>query len=95
MAVAPRTMSGPPISIAGEAFMTFPPTVPCNRVAREPTIADASASAVSRSRMKGSAAIWAWVTSAPSASPPSDRLVPRSSSRRWMATMVSGSGALP
>ena len=34
------------MSIAGDAFMTLPPIVPCARVAWEPTIADASASAV-------------------------------------------------
>ncbi len=50
MTVAPRHMSGPPVSIAGEAFMRLPPIVPCARVACEPTIAEASASAVNRSR---------------------------------------------
>ena len=50
IASAPKTMSGPPISIAGEAFMTLPPIVPCALVARDPTIAEASAIAVSRSR---------------------------------------------
>ncbi len=34
------------MSIAGDPFMTLPPIVPCARVAWEPTIADASASAV-------------------------------------------------
>ena len=42
----PRHRSGPPVSIAGDPFMTLPPIVPCARVAWEPTIADASASAV-------------------------------------------------
>ena len=37
--VAPRHISGPPVSIAGDAFITFPPSVPWARVAREPTIA--------------------------------------------------------
>ena len=43
-------MSGPPVSIAGDAFITLPPIVPCARVACEPTIAQASASAVKRAR---------------------------------------------
>ena len=51
--VAPRQISGPPVSIAGEAFITFPPIVPCARVACEPTIALASARAVKRSRIVG------------------------------------------
>ena len=63
--VAPRQISGPPVSIAGEAFITFPPIVPWARVACEPTIALASARAVNRSRTVGCAAISAWVTSAP------------------------------
>ena len=46
--VAPKQTSGPPVSIAGEAFITLPPIVPCARVACEPTIAQASASAVKR-----------------------------------------------
>ena len=49
--------SGPPVSIAGEAFITLPPIVPWARVACEPTIADASARAVSRSRTTGWPAI--------------------------------------
>ena len=39
-------MSGPPVSIAGDAFMTLPPIVPTWRVAWLPTMAEASASAV-------------------------------------------------
>ena len=35
------------------------------------------------------------VTSAPRRSPPPPTSIPRSSSRRWIATMLSGSGALP
>ena len=50
VAVAPKQISGPPVSIAGEAFITLPPIVPCARVAWEPTIAQASASAVKRAR---------------------------------------------
>ena len=57
VAVAPRQMSGPPVSIAGEAFMRLPPIVPCARVAWEPTIAEASASDVKRSRTSGLATI--------------------------------------
>ena len=53
VAVAPKQTSGPPVSIAGDAFITLPPIVPCARVACEPTIADASASAVSCSRTIG------------------------------------------
>ena len=49
--MAPKHSSGPPVSIAGEAFITLPPIVPCARVACEPTIAEASASAVNRSRI--------------------------------------------
>ena len=49
--------------------MTLPPIVPCARVACEPTIAHASASAVNRSRIAGCAAISACVTSAPSRRP--------------------------
>ena len=45
-ASAPRQISGPPVSMAGEAFMTLPPIVPMWRVAWLPTIAEASASAV-------------------------------------------------
>ena len=48
---APKHSSGPPVSIAGEAFITLPPIVPCARVAWDPTIAEASASAVNRSRI--------------------------------------------
>ncbi len=43
--VAPRQISGPPVSIAGDAFIKLPPTVPWARVACEPTIAHASARA--------------------------------------------------
>jgi len=63
--VAPRQINGPPASIAGEAFMRFPPIVPCARVACDPTIALASARAVNRARTSGCAAISACVTSAP------------------------------
>ena len=51
VAVAPKQTSGPPVSIAGEAFITLPPIVPCARVACEPTIAQASARAVKRARI--------------------------------------------
>ena len=60
--------------------MTLPPTVPCALVAWDPTMADASASAVSRSRTAGSAAISSCVTSAPRRSRPSEVARPRSSS---------------
>ncbi len=43
---APRTTSGAPVSIAGDAFITLPPIVPTLRVDGEPTSALASASAV-------------------------------------------------
>ena len=42
---APSTSSGAPVSIAGEAFITLPPSVPTLRVDGEPTSALASASA--------------------------------------------------
>ena len=51
VAVAPKHRSGAPVSIAGDAFITLPPIVPCARVAWDPTIAEASASAVYRVRM--------------------------------------------
>ena len=51
MTVASKQTSGPPVSMAGDAFMTLPPIVPWARVACEPTIAEASASAVKRSRI--------------------------------------------
>ena len=60
VADAPKQTSGPPVSIAGDAFIRLPPTVPCARVAWEPTIAQASASAVKRCRTGALAAISAW-----------------------------------
>ena len=45
------------MSIAGEAFMTLPPIVPCARVACDPTMAEASARPVKCSRTTG------WATS--------------------------------
>ena len=65
------------------------------RVAWEPTIEDASASAVTRSRTTGWAAISAWVTSAPSRRLRSEAVAPRSPSSRWIETRLSGSGACP
>ena len=44
--VAPKQISGPVVSAAGEALIRLPPTVPTFRVARDPTIAEASARAV-------------------------------------------------
>ncbi len=43
---APSTTSGAPVSIAGEAFITLPPSVPTLRVEGDPTSAEPSASAV-------------------------------------------------
>ena len=93
--VAPRHISGPPVSMAGEAFIRLPPSVPWARVACDPTIVLASASAVKRSRTSGCAAISACVASAPRCSPPFASSMPRSSPMRWIATSDSGSGALP
>ena len=50
VAVAPKQSNGPPVSIAGDAFITLPPIVPFARVAWDPTIADASARPVNRAR---------------------------------------------
>ena len=75
--------------------MTLPPTVPCALVAWDPTMAEASASAVSRSRTARSAAISSCVTSAPRRSRPFVVARPRSSSTRWMATMLSGADSCP
>ena len=95
VATASKQISGPPVSIAGEAFMTLPPMVPALRVAWLPTMADASARAVNSSHAVLEATMSAWVASAPSTSPPSCSRIPRSSDTRWMATRASGSGALP
>ncbi len=95
VAEASRQISGPPVSIAGEAFITLPPIVPCARVACEPTIALASARAVNRSRIAGCAAISACVTSAPRRRPSAVSSIAWSSETRWMATSASGSDALP
>ena len=65
--------------------MRLPPIVPCARVACEPTIAHASASAVNRSRTASLAAISSWVASAPSRRPPS------ASARRRGAPRCGGS----
>jgi hypothetical protein len=81
VAVAPKTISGAPVSIAGEAFMTLPPIVPTLRVAWEPTIAEASASAVHVLRTAALAVISACVTSAPSVRSP-EASMPRSASMR-------------
>ena len=43
---APRTTSGAPVSIAGEPFITLPPSVPTLRVEGDPTSAEPSASAL-------------------------------------------------
>ena len=67
-----------PVSMAGDAFMRLPPIVPWARVACEPTIAEASASAVKRSRTTGWVTSSSWVASAPSRRPPPDPLMPRS-----------------
>ena len=96
VAVAPKQTSGPPVSIAGEAFITLPPIVPCARVAWEPTIAQASASAVKRARTSSFAAISRWLARAPRRRPPSPSdSTPCSAAIRWIATMLSGSGDLP
>ena len=96
VADAPKQTSGPPVSIAGEAFIRLPPIVPCARVACEPTIAHASVSAVKRARTASLAAISAWLASAPSRRPPSSSAsTPCSSAMRWIATMLAGSVALP
>ena len=87
--------SAPPVSIAGDAFITFPPIVPCARVACEPTIAQASASAVNRSRTRALPRISSCVVVAPSRTPPPASAIPRSPSIRSIATIESGSGALP
>ena len=68
---ASKQSNGPPVSIAGDAFMTLPPIVPWARVACDPTIAEASASAVNRSRIGALARSRSCVTSAPSRRPPS------------------------
>ena len=93
--VASKHRSGPPVSIAGDAFITFPPIVPLARVACDPTIDAASASAVKRDRTTGLATSASCVTSAPRATPAPDSSMPRSASIRSMATIASGSGALP
>ena len=83
------------MSMAGEAFMTLPPIVPCARVACEPTMADASARPVKCSRTTGWATSSRCVTSAPRRSPPPVPSMPRRASMPWMPTIRSGSGALP
>ena len=94
VAVGAQHTSGEPVSIAGEAFITLPPSVPTLRVAWEPTIADASASAASRARIAGWATMAWWP--ARRAGTPRRLGDPRgSSSMRSMATSRSGSGALP
>ena len=83
------------MSIAGEAFITLPPIVPCARVACDPTIAEASARAVNRARISALATMSPWVTSVPSRSPAPDTSSARRPSRRSIATIASGNGALP
>ena len=82
--MAPRQISGAPVSIAGEAFITLPPMVPLARVACDPTMADASARPVKRSRTTGCDSSSSCVTSAPSRSPPPAAEMPRSASMPWM-----------
>ena len=94
--MASKHSSGPPVSIAGEAFITLPPIVPFARVACEPTIADASASAVNRERTISLATIASCVTSAPRRrASPSEPSSARSAPIRSIATIASGNGALP
>ena len=81
--------------MAGEAFMTFPPIVPLARVACDPTMAEASASPVKRSRTTACDSISSCVTRAPSRRPAPAEVMPRSASMPWMATSASGRGFLP
>ena len=93
---APRHSSGPPVSIAGDAFITLPPIVPLARVACEPTIADASARAVNRTHGSGRSRRCPRGSRArPSRRPPSVEVDRTSASIRSIATIASGSGALP
>ena len=62
---APSTTSGAPVSIAGEPFMTLPPSVPTLRVDGDPTSAEPSASALKRAPSSGLASMSACRTSAP------------------------------
>ncbi len=94
-ATAPWQRSGPPVSIAGDAFITLPPIVPFARVACEPTIDDASAMPVKRSRITGWATIASCVARAPRRMPPPWPSMPSRPGMRWIATIDPGSGFLP
>ena len=94
-AAAPSTVSGAPVSIAGDPFITLPPSVPTWRVDGEPTSADASAIAVYDPTMTGSVISSACDIKAPTRTPALSSSTPPSSSMRSMATRSAGSAALP
>ena len=86
------TTSGPPVSIAGEAFIRFPPIVPLRaRRVRPDDRATRRRARSSRSRTSACAASSAWVVRAPSVQRRRLGLAdPASSARRWIATMRLG-----
>ena len=92
---APNTTSGAVVSAAGDALTRFPPSVPVPRVAGDPTMAEASASAVQLERTSADEASHACDVSAPSVNPEPSTRCPPSSATRSIATTEGGNGRRP